>query len=249
MIFVDLFCGIGGFSQAAKNNDHDLFLAVDNDPQVLKVYTKNHAGINTLCSDIQSEWNEIKKRIPRKVFIHASPPKRLLSWFLFEMNKGKWSWTLECDYSRDTLSIFIEKGVKFHVIKCCDYNAPHDSRKIISSNVFKESPISNGKISIMEHWSKNCVTPTANYFCFEKLKRSIKAPCFHVKKTKQTYWCNSNDSKELFTIRDVARLQTFPEYFDVSGCCMKNVQCATPVSVALLIVSLIKTQTLSLPFS
>ena len=151
MIFVDLFCGIGGFSQAAKNNGYDTLLAVDNDPEVLNVYTKNHGGINTLCSDIQSEWNEIQKIIPRKVFIHASPPKRLLSWFLFEMNKGKWSWTLECDYSSDTLSIVTKKGVIFHVIKCCDFNAPHESKKIIASNVFKESPVSNGKTVSYTH--------------------------------------------------------------------------------------------------
>jgi site-specific DNA-cytosine methylase len=248
MIFVDLFCGIGGFSQAAKNNGYDILLAVDNDPEVLKVYTKNHTGINTLSSDIQCEWNKIQKNIPQKVIIHASPPKRLLPWFLFEMNEGKWSWTLECDYSSDALSIIIKKCVNFHVIKCCDYNAPHESKKIIASNVFKESPVSNGKISVIEHWSKIGVTPTANHFCFENSKISIKSPCFNVKKAKQTYWCNSNYCKEFFTIRDVARLQTFPEYFDVSGCCMKNLQYATPVSVGLLIVSLIKNQTLSLPF-
>lgn len=248
MIFVDLFCGIGGFTQACKNSGHDISLAVDNDPEVLKVYTKNHVGIHTFCNDIQSEWNEIQKYIPEKVVIHASPPQRLLSWFLFEMIKGKWAWTLECDYSYDALSIIQKKcGFNLYVVRCCDYNVPHESKKIIASNVFKESPVSHRKISVMEHWSKIGVAPTASRFCLEHLKRSITLPCFQVKKSKQIYWCKSNESKEFFTMRDVTRLQTFPECFDISGCCMKHIQCATPVSLGLLIVSLIKKQTLFLP--
>ena len=105
-MYVDLFCGIGGFSQASIENGKKIFLAIDNNPEVLKIYNRNINDVNTSCLDIPAEWNNIKTQIPRGSVIHASPPsKKILSWFLNEMMKGKWSWTLECDFHTDFLAV------------------------------------------------------------------------------------------------------------------------------------------------
>lgn len=238
-MFVDLFCGIGGFSQAVLNSGDKVLLAVDNNPDVLRIYNRNISGVNTSCRDILAEWNDIKKQIPKKTVIHASPQsKKLLSWFLFEMTRGKWLWTLECDFCNDLLSVFQKGDFDFVVVKCCLHNIPHDSQKIIASNIFKIKPTSNIKLSLSQHWSKVGVKPVSDFICLKNLKRSIQLPCFEIKKAQRVYWKTKN--KEKFTLRDVFRLQTFPESFDVCDCSFEMIQCATPVELGILIISVIE---------
>ena len=237
-MYVDLFCGIGGFSQASIENGKKIFLAIDNNPEVLKIYNRNITDVNTSCLDIPVEWNNIKTQIPRRSVIHASPPsKKILSWFLNEMMKGKWSWTLECDFHTDFLAVFQEVNLDFFIVKCCFHNVPHDSKKIIASNIFKRKPYSNSKLSLSQHWSKIGVKPLSDSFCLKNIKRSIESPCFEIKHSENIYWKTKN--KEKFTLRDVFRLQTFSEDFDLSDCSFEMIKCATPVELGNLVISLI----------
>ena len=64
-----------------------------------------------------------------------------------------------------------------------------------------------------------------------------KSPCFEIKHSENIYWKTKN--KEKFTLRDVFRLQTFSEDFDVSNCSFEMIKCATPVELGNLVISLI----------
>ena len=243
MIFVDLFCGIGGFSQSVISSGHEVLFAVDSDTEVLKVYNENMRDIKTICCDIPAEWDVLKKKIPKECVVHASPPSStLLVWFLEEMKKKHLKWTVECD--GQWMKPFQEKRKKvtfdYFVIQCSDFNVPHDSQKIIASNMFSnEAPVSAGKLSVMDHWLNMGVRPCSDLICFESLTRHVKSPCFEIKKAKRIYW-KSEITKKKFSIKDVARLQTFPEDFDLSQCCIEMMQASTPVSLGLLIIFLLK---------
>lgn len=83
---VDLFCGLGGFSQGAVDAGHTVVLAVDNWPQALDAHRRNHPDAAHALMTLGPRTEErlvqmIQKHIPDgcAYHIHLSPPCQKLS--------------------------------------------------------------------------------------------------------------------------------------------------------------------------
>lgn len=80
-IVVDLFCGIGGFSEGARQAGQNVELAVDSDMELLLLHKKNHPKCQHVKMVLGKETEDrlvqlINKSVPpnRKWHLHASPP-------------------------------------------------------------------------------------------------------------------------------------------------------------------------------
>jgi len=83
---VDLFCGLGGFSQGATRAGHTVVLGVDNWQEGLKAHRRNHPHAAHACLKLGPETEaELEALIRRTVpegaewHLHGSPPCQKLS--------------------------------------------------------------------------------------------------------------------------------------------------------------------------
>eukprot|EP00966_Prymnesium_polylepis_P232684 5381564-Prymnesium_polylepis.1 len=70
MQVVDLFCGIGGFSEGARQAGHTVILAIDADEQALQTHKVNHPDCETVLTTLPDGLPPL----PRDAHWHASPP-------------------------------------------------------------------------------------------------------------------------------------------------------------------------------
>lgn len=83
-LVVDLFCSIGGVSQAAKNLGHKVVLAIDYEAERLEVHRNNHPDCHHECIELGAEDSaefvtaKIRELVPKtewhRLWIHGSPP-------------------------------------------------------------------------------------------------------------------------------------------------------------------------------
>ena len=85
-LVVDLFCGIGGWSEGSRQAGHRVVLAVDYDEALLRIHAKNHPACTHLRMELGSKTEErlveqIHRCIPqgRAWHLHASPPCTAIS--------------------------------------------------------------------------------------------------------------------------------------------------------------------------
>lgn len=83
---VDLFCGLGGFSEGCKKAGHSIVLAVDFCAALLDAHCSNHPDCTHVCMELGPDTEErltsiIREALPAasKWHLHASPPCQLLS--------------------------------------------------------------------------------------------------------------------------------------------------------------------------
>ena len=74
-LLVDLFCSIGGVSQAAKNLGHKVVLAIDYEAERLEVHRNNHPDCHHECIELGAEvfdfLNPVLKRKLKRVHEEA----------------------------------------------------------------------------------------------------------------------------------------------------------------------------------
>ena len=83
---VDLFCGIGGWSEGSRQAGSRVTLAVDCNTSLLQIHARNHAGCQHMRMELGPKTEErlveqIHRRIPEgcKWHLHASPPCTAIS--------------------------------------------------------------------------------------------------------------------------------------------------------------------------
>ena len=77
--FVDLFCGIGGASEGARQAGLDVVLAVDSDQTLLDVHELNHPRAQHLCVELPVAAAELPLPTGQRFWLHGSPPCQVLS--------------------------------------------------------------------------------------------------------------------------------------------------------------------------
>lgn len=85
-VVIDLFCGIGGWTEGCRQAGFETVLAVDCDMRLLKVHKVNHPRCTQCAMTLGPESEEdlvrmIRKHVPEghAFHLHASPPCQLLS--------------------------------------------------------------------------------------------------------------------------------------------------------------------------
>jgi len=83
---VDLFCGIGGWTEGAEQAGHTVALVVDSNRELLKCHLDNHPKSRHLLMELGAETEEsliaqIKEVVPhgQPLHVHGSPPCTKLS--------------------------------------------------------------------------------------------------------------------------------------------------------------------------
>jgi DNA (cytosine-5)-methyltransferase 1 len=76
---VDLFCGIGGFSEGATAAGHRVVLAVDSDATLLEVHERNHPEAAHFCLTLPCATLPLPLPTEGDWHLHASPPCTKLS--------------------------------------------------------------------------------------------------------------------------------------------------------------------------
>lgn len=86
VLVVDLFCGIGGWSEGSRQAGKRVVLAVDYDEALLRIHAKNHPACTHLRMELGAKTEErlveqINRCIPqgRAWHLHASPPCTAIS--------------------------------------------------------------------------------------------------------------------------------------------------------------------------
>ncbi len=70
---VDLFCGLGGFSEGARRAGCKVVLAVDSDPYALETYQRNHRDATHICTELPRATLPFPPK-QRRWHLHCSPP-------------------------------------------------------------------------------------------------------------------------------------------------------------------------------
>ena len=157
MKIVDLFCGIGGFSEGARLCGHHVCIAIDNDPALLETHSKNHQHCEHLCVTLPEGMPDISLQ---DVHIHASPPCQSLSqanrmtttdkvdkslelvaWYLsYVLEHKPASWSFEQVCTPGVLNIVTEfsklhhRICKYTVVNCSDFCVPQDRKRLIAGS-------------------------------------------------------------------------------------------------------------------
>ena len=160
MKVVDLFCGIGGWTEGARAAGHEPWLAVDCDAAALKAHGENHPGCQQLCRCLPDDdlpWPAEDEAW----HLHASPPCQKLSqcnrrgssrrereaacalieWVLDTVARRRpTTWSFEQVASRHVVDILRRRQAEqpslfaFAVVNCGDYGVPQDRRRLLAGS-------------------------------------------------------------------------------------------------------------------
>ena len=165
MIYViDLFCGMGGFSQGASQAGCQVILAIDSWQEALDVHRLNHPRCHHLCMELGCDkkvfislLSNFMKTVPMargdKLHIHASPPcqtltktnmyvkdqqhgMKLVNWSLDILKNFKpHSWTLEQVPHKLVLSELKRRELCCVIIKANEYGVSQTRRRVVAGNI------------------------------------------------------------------------------------------------------------------
>lgn len=202
MRVVDLFCGIGGFSEGARAAGHRVVLAVDADQGALDVHTKNHPECVHVCTMLPPST---KLPFPRsgQWHLHGSPPCQkvsqanrqvtaqqrtdalaLIKWFLDlipAVRPTQWSFEqVPTPAVRELLEEYARRQPStyaFVIVNCAEYGTPQDRRRLIagSPTVLQQLLASRGATpirSIADTWRTLRLTLPASF----ELNHSLNTP-------------------------------------------------------------------------
>jgi len=158
-LFVDLFCGVGGASQGAKEAGMDVVLAVDSEDEALRIHRKAHPDAEHWCTELPHP--ELSERMPRSSYwLHGSPPctkvskanqKRkpeeqeegleLVRWFVdFAMSSSAQVWSMEQAGTPIVVALMHElrrqhgHRFQFDVFDLYDHGVPQHRRRLIAGS-------------------------------------------------------------------------------------------------------------------
>lgn len=159
MEVVDLFCGIGGFSEGARQAGGNVALAVDADPGILETHRRNHPT----CRHLQRVLPADDLPLPcdgREWHLHASPPcqklsqsnrrvqeherdsaVRLIEWYfdLVESSQPT-TWSFEQVVTPLIVALLEQRRARkqalfaFVIVNCAEYDVPQDRRRLIAGS-------------------------------------------------------------------------------------------------------------------
>ena len=154
MRVVDVFCGIGGFSEGARQAGHQVVMAIDSDEGALATHRANHPDCNHVLATLPGGLPPL----PRDAHWHASPPCQavsqanrrvrqeqredaisLVEWFLslVESRRPK-SWSMEQAATPVTIRILekrrerVPELFEYAVVNFAHYGVPQDRRRLIA---------------------------------------------------------------------------------------------------------------------
>ena len=154
---VDLFCGIGGFSEGWRMAGGRVLLAVDCWADALAVHEANHPGVGVELKlgagcELRLD-NLISSRCGNAPFhLHGSPPcqnlsvantdgdrnkgLRLVDWFIdYAERSGAASWSLE---QVPTIGGHLwQRGIPFEILNAADFGAPTTRRRIFAGRGYR----------------------------------------------------------------------------------------------------------------
>lgn len=160
MKVVDLFCGIGGFSEGARQCGHDVVLAVDADQHALTAHERNHPSAEHKCLTLPSD--EVTLPHPGETWhLHGSPPCQALSaarrtsltpdmvdasvelvtWFLeLASSSQPTSWSMEQVAAPRVIALLTQfrdrrpEWYDFEVTNAVDFGIPQTRRRVIAGD-------------------------------------------------------------------------------------------------------------------
>lgn len=159
MRVVDLFCGIGGFSEGARQCGHDVSIAIDSNSELLRTHAKNHKDCKHFCVTLPEGMPDISTS-DIETHIHASPPcqslsqanrikrkddvdtsLKLVQWYLtYVLERKPTTWSFEQVSTPAVLKMITEFSIlhkhfcKFAVINCSNFHVPQDRKRLIAGS-------------------------------------------------------------------------------------------------------------------
>jgi site-specific DNA-cytosine methylase len=168
---IDLYCGLGGFTQGAIEAGATVILSIDSWDEAIKVHKKNHPGIPcwNLKLGTSSDWKLIKKVMNKypnyHIHIHGSPPCQALSnasstdsekgmvlvnHFLDMIEKLKPdSWSME---NVVPLKKKLPENINSVILNSADFSVPQTRRRCYAGSGWEAEPTKskNEWISVIE---------------------------------------------------------------------------------------------------
>ena len=158
-VFVDLFCGVGGASQGAKEAGMDVLFAVDSDADALAIHKTAHPHCVQWCVELPHEM--LAPQMPPMPFwLHGSPPctkvskanqqrradeqeegLELVRWFVhFAMSSRAQVWSMEQAGTPIVLKVMQElreqhaNRFDFDVFDLYEHGVPQHRRRLIAGS-------------------------------------------------------------------------------------------------------------------
>ena len=157
MQVVDLFAGMGGASEGARQAGAEVVLAIESDPAIARVYELNHGDhlrVETLGGPVDALARELRARFePSTLHLHASPPcqrlssvnqttrdpaagLRLIEWYLDLVRVlAPRSYSMEQVPHAAVLHLLHSRGVPFVMVNALDFGVPSSRKRLIAGSV------------------------------------------------------------------------------------------------------------------
>lgn len=157
-VLVDLFCGVGGFTEGALRAGYDLIIAIDSWEEALATHEMLHKGKSkclnmTLGGDHGKTYATIMRQVPKNAVVHchASPPcqnlsqanhgknigegLRLVRWSLEFMTRYFTTWTLEQVNNAKVIKMVERFTSYLRVFDMSEHGIPQKRRRLFASNI------------------------------------------------------------------------------------------------------------------
>jgi DNA (cytosine-5)-methyltransferase 1 len=157
---VDLFCGIGGFSEGARMAGHEVVLAVDCDPLLIGAHVQQNPHCDHMCCRLPrddlplprgGEWHlhgsppctKLSIMVPHQRAAEQKEAIDLVAWFLeLVLAKQPSSWSFE-QVNHEDVRAQLEKLRRRHprlvdwiVVDAVDFGVPQNRRRVIAGSPF-----------------------------------------------------------------------------------------------------------------
>lgn len=155
MKIVDLFCGMGGFSEGARQAGHEIEYAIDSDPVALEAHLKNHPTCRHILGNLPKAFEQV--HLKQRFHVHASPPcqafslaaqdvtpahlaasTKLMRWYLsLVANSNIQSWSMEqvsTPVTRKLLEEWKQKApgrIDYCEVRADHYDVPQQRRRLV----------------------------------------------------------------------------------------------------------------------
>ena len=156
MQVVDMFAGMGGASEGARQAGAEVVLAIESDPAIARVYELNHGDhvrVETLGAPVDALARELRARFePSTLHLHASPPcqrlsrvnqttrdpaagLRLVEWYLDLVRVlAPRSFSMEQVPHPAVQELLGARGVPFAIVNALDFGVPQSRVRLVAGS-------------------------------------------------------------------------------------------------------------------